>query len=233
MFNILKSQITRVVEIAILSISYFMWYLVEYQSKDPLTALIPLPDDRKCIYDLKKHFDEIRDEIISNIDCATPFECDPYFQADITDDQKWKKIYLKWYASSPDYAYRMFPRLMDVVDSNPDIRLAMVSKLEPGAVIKPHAGLYRGSLRVHMGILTPNNPNCFIWIDEKQYFWKDRELVTFDDTYPHYVKNNTKEDRIVLFLDVDRQMKSRWSQIILNLISTYIVPIVSPLKESL
>jgi len=39
-----------------------------------------------------------------------------------------------------------------------------------------------------------------------KYHWKDGEDILFDDTYEHYVVNNTNEIRIILFCDVDRKL---------------------------
>ena len=39
-------------------------------------------------------------------------------------------------------------------------------------------------------------------------------MVAFNDTYPHFVMNNTNKRRVVLFLDVERKMKNRFWQFI-------------------
>ena len=208
-------------------LSWFVWHLVEWQSEDSLTPIVPLVGREKIIEDFSENFLKVRDEILSNSDKATPIEGDLYFGSDITSDGKWKKIYLKWYAKPEESLNITFPSLMGILDRNPEIRLAMISKLEPGAVIKPHTGVYRGSVRVHVGIKTPNDPNCFIQIDKYRYSWKDGEIIGFDDTYAHGVINNTDQERVVLFLDVDRRMKSRWSQYIINFISTRVASLTN------
>lgn len=199
--------------------------LVEWQSEDSIKPIVPVMDTHECMKDVSEHLEEITKEIMDNLHRVTPFKNDLYFGQDITDDGKWKKIYLKWYVPSPDYAYAMFPELMSVIDRNPDIRMAVISKLEAGGTIKPHAGGYRGSIRIQIGIDTPNDPNCFIWVGGYRYFWKNGEVIGFDDTYIHFVQNNTEKDRVVLLLDIDRKMKSKWSRKILDFISDYIVPL--------
>lgn len=208
--------------------SRFVWYFVEYFSADPVGPMIPLnrfvesPYKCTCIIDILQNFDTIQKEILSSLSYATPIEGDEFFESDITNDGKWKKIYLKWYASPPSYARELFPQTLAILERHPEIRLAMVSKLEPWAHIKPHRGVYRGSIRVHVGIQTPNSPKCFISIDNQHYWWKDGEIVAFDDTYEHYVENNTPRVRVVLFMDIDRRMKFAWAQKILEWITRYI-----------
>ena len=40
------------------------------------------------------------------------------------------------------------------------------------------------------------------------YEWKEGEGVLFDETYKHFVKNETKYTRVILFLDVVRPFDS-------------------------
>ena len=80
----------------------------------------------------------------------------------------------------------------------------MFSILLPGSKIPPHFGPARMCLRYHMGIDTPNDPNCYIKIGNTKYSWEDGKDVMFDDTFLHEVVNNTDKIRIILFLDVER-----------------------------
>ena len=41
----------------------------------------------------------------------------------------------------------------------------MFSVLAPGAKILPHDGVYKGCLRFHLGLSTPNSDDCFIIIN--------------------------------------------------------------------
>ena len=82
----------------------------------------------------------------------------------------------------------------------------MFSLLEKGGKILPHRGPFRGCIRVHLCLYGPNSEDCYISVNNVKYSWKEGHIVAFDDTYEHYVNNNTKKDRIVLFLDVERRM---------------------------
>jgi beta-hydroxylase len=66
---------------------------------------------------------------------------------------------------------------------------------------------YAGSLRYHLGLVTPNADTCKISIDGEPYYWKDGEDVLFDETFIHYAENKSDVTRLILFCDVERPMK--------------------------
>ncbi len=88
---------------------------------------------------------------------------------------------------------------------NDNITSAFFSVLEPGKFIEPHYGPFKGILRYHLGILIPKG-ECYISVDDIKYFWKNGEGVLFDETYLHYVHNNTQYKRAILFIDVKRPL---------------------------
>jgi beta-hydroxylase len=127
---------------------------------------------------------------------------------DIANDHTWKKFIFKWYGDiSPD-ARAKCPMTCAILDGLPEVRLAMISILEPGAVIDPHFGLGKSSLRYHLGLSTPNDDRCFISVDGIKYSWRDGEDTLFDDTFEHYVYNSTDTPRFILLCDIDRNLKS-------------------------
>lgn len=162
-------------------------------------------------------WEEIRDEVLAVYDKEGmgKIKGDMFFQ-NIADDN-WKKFYIKWYGPVLEDAKQKMPKLASLVESMPEVRCAMISVLEPGSIIKPHVGPFRTSLRYHLGLQTPNDhDNCWIKVDGIKYSWKDGEGVLFDDTYVHEVQNNTKEKRVVLFCDVQRSLKSDFSNAVSN-----------------
>ena len=191
--------------------------LVMYRSADPGTPyLTDAVAKRDSVRDLVDNFDTIRAEILQALPSATPIQGDVFFEEDITNDGLWDKLYLKWYSKPTALAQRVLPKTLQVIERHPDIRLAMVSILKPDAVILPHCGPWGGSVRVHLGIHTPNSPKCFIDVDGERYSWRDGEVVAFDDTYEHFVENKTNSPRVILFLDVERKMLDRVSQGLLS-----------------
>lgn len=156
---------------------------------------------------LQKNWKMIRDEALSTYKNFSTIKGDLFFEDDvIKDGDKWKKLYFKWYGDIDEKAQKLCPKTSKLIESMPNIKLAMISVLYPGAEILPHTGPYKGCLIHHLGLKTPNNDKCFISVDNKKYYWKDGEGILFDDTRLHYVKNNTDEIRIILLCGIVRPM---------------------------
>ena len=85
----------------------------------------------------------------------------------------------------------------------------MFAMLPAGGELGKHRDPYAGSLRYHLGLVTPNSDECFIVVDDERYSWRDGEHVVFDETYMHYAHNDTDQDRIIFFADIARPMRGR------------------------
>lgn len=116
----------------------------------------------------------------------------------------WKRFYLTWYDGPVKSAARLCPKTIELLQTIPSVKGAMFTMLPPGATLVRHRDPYAGSLRYHLGLITPNDDRCFIDVDGVQYSWRDGEPVMFDETYIHYAQNTTDVNRIVLFLDIKR-----------------------------
>jgi beta-hydroxylase len=88
----------------------------------------------------------------------------------------------------------------------------MFAVLPAGSELLQHRDPYAGSLRYHLGLITPNSELCHIVVDGQSYAWKDGEEVIFDETYIHYAENKTDIDRIILFCDVERPVKTMFGR---------------------
>ena len=87
---------------------------------------------------------------------------------------------------------------------NKNIKSCAVSII-PKKAIPIHVGYYKGFLRYQLAVIVPKDrKNVFICVNGEKYSWKEGEGVVFDDTYPHKVYNNTDQDRVVLYIDVER-----------------------------
>jgi beta-hydroxylase len=116
----------------------------------------------------------------------------------------WKRFYLKWYGANLKSAEQLCPQTLALLNTVPSIKGAMFAMLPPGAKLVRHRDPYAGSLRYHLGLMTPNSENCYISVDGEKYHWRDGEAVMFDETFLHYAENKTDQNRIILFLDVKR-----------------------------
>ncbi len=119
----------------------------------------------------------------------------------------WKRFYVKWYDEPLPSARVLCPRTVALLESLPGIHAAMFALMEPRSRLLLHRDPFAGSLRYHLGLVTPNSERCRIDIDGTPYVWRDGEDVLFDETYLHSAENDTDEARIILFCDVERPLR--------------------------
>ncbi|MCA0449061.1 MAG: aspartyl/asparaginyl beta-hydroxylase domain-containing protein [Proteobacteria bacterium] len=118
----------------------------------------------------------------------------------------WSQFYLNWYGYTHHSARRLCPRTVEILRQVPAVRGAMFAFLPRGAHLTRHADPIAISLRYHLGLSTPNSAACFINVDGRYLSWRDGEAIMFDETYLHYVRNDTDADRLILMCDVKRPL---------------------------
>jgi beta-hydroxylase len=121
----------------------------------------------------------------------------------------WKRFYVKWYDTPLPSAQALCPKTVALVQSIPTVNGAMFALLPPGGKLNKHRDPFAGSLRYHLGLVTPNSPDCHIFIDGEPYYWRDGEAVMFDETFIHWAENKTDQTRVILFCDVERPLTNR------------------------
>ena len=124
----------------------------------------------------------------------------------------WKRFYLKWYGESHASAEQLCPRTTQLLAGIPNVKAAMFAELPAGSHLTLHRDPYAGSLRYHLGLITPNDDRCYIDVDGEKYSWRDGEAVMFDETYLHRAENGSEQNRIILFCDIERPMKYGWAR---------------------
>jgi beta-hydroxylase len=135
----------------------------------------------------------------------------------------WKRFYLKWYDQPLASAQALCPNTVALLSRLPAVKGAMFALLGPNSYLTPHRDPFAGSLRYHLGLVTANSDACFISVDGERYAWKDGEAVLFDETYIHFVENNTDVTRIILLCDVERPLRARLMQAVNRWVSRSIV----------
>jgi beta-hydroxylase len=160
---------------------------------------------------LQAHWQEIREEALrldegGRIRAATGYN-DLGFNSFFRSG--WKRFYLQWYGKTPPSALATCPRTVELLSAIPTIKGAMFASLPPGGKLVRHRDPYAGSLRYHLGLFTPNAPECFIEVDGQRYFWRDGEAVMFDETFIHHAANTTEHQRVILFCDIERPIHGR------------------------
>jgi beta-hydroxylase len=118
----------------------------------------------------------------------------------------WSRYYLHWYGYTHASARASCPRTLQILAGYPEIRAAMFAVLPPRSGLTPHADPLACSLRYHLGLATPNAAQCFIDVDGQERCWRDGEAFVFDETYLHFVRNDTDAPRLILMCDVRRPM---------------------------
>ncbi|MGN2253731.1 aspartyl/asparaginyl beta-hydroxylase domain-containing protein [Frateuria sp. GZRe12] len=124
--------------------------------------------------------------------------------------QGWKRFYLKWYGEPLASAEALCPKTVELLNAIPSIKAAMFATLAPHSKLNPHRDPFAGSLRYHLGLITPNSRDCRIFVDGEEHAWGDGKDVVFDETYVHWVENKTDQTRVILFADVERPLRTRW-----------------------
>jgi beta-hydroxylase len=118
----------------------------------------------------------------------------------------WKRFYLKWYDDVMPSAAELCPKTTELVKSIPSVNAALFALLPARSKLGAHRDPFAGSIRYHLGLMTPNSDDCRIYIDGAPYSWRDGQDVLFDETYIHSVRNDTDRARLILFCDVRRPM---------------------------
>jgi len=119
----------------------------------------------------------------------------------------WKRFYLTWYGEPLQSAQTLCPNTVALLAKIPEVKAAMFALLPPGSKLNPHRDPFAGSLRYHLGLITPNSDACRIFVDGEEYAWRDGEDIVFDETFVHWAENRTDQTRVILFCDVERPLR--------------------------
>ena len=157
---------------------------------------------------LQQNWQVIRDEAMALADGGQIRAADGYTDMGFNSFFRtgWKRFYLSWYGKELPSAVAQCPKTLALLKQIPSIKAAMFASLPPGATLQTHRDPYAGSLRYHLGLVTPNDPACYIEVDGQHYHWKDGEAVMFDETFIHHAANRTDQQRVVLFCDIERPL---------------------------
>ena len=135
--------------------------------------------------------------------------------------QGWKRYYLKWYGNALDSAQAQCPRTVALVNAIPTVKAAMFTLLPPHSKLNRHRDPFAGSLRYHLGLVTPNSQRCRILVDGEELVWRDGEDFMFDETYVHWAENDTTQTRVILFCDIERPLRTPVMRVINHAVSRF------------
>jgi beta-hydroxylase len=128
-------------------------------------------------------------------------------QERISKGDNWKVFTFHAYGTRIEDNRALCPETSKLIDRVPGLQNAWFSILAPGYHIPPHHGPTRAVVRLHLGLIVPEDrESCWIRVDDQICTWEEGKVIVFDDTYEHEVRNDTADRRVVLFVDFDRPM---------------------------
>lgn len=191
---------------------HFLRWMGRFQAHHSLVSTTPViaNSEFSWVPQLEGAWHEIRSELDTLLE--HPEDIPAFHQ--LSPDQKriskgdnWKTFAFYVYGQRVDENCALCPRTTATLASLPGMRTAMFSILAPHYHIPPHKGPTRAVIRAHLGLKVPKDAhNVWIRVDDQVLHWKEGEVVLFDDSYEHEVRNDTDETRAVLFIDIDRPM---------------------------
>lgn len=131
-------------------------------------------------------------------------------QARLSSSGGWRTLILRLYGNDVAGNRQLCPKTAALIDEIPGIRTAMFSILEPGVRLPGHGGAYKGVWRYQLALHVPPGEVAGITVGGVTRHWTQGEALTFDDTYWHTAWNDGEVDRVVLFVDIERQMPRVW-----------------------
>ena len=206
-------------------IVYFLIFLIINPTYGliPYNMIIDLIHEKKVFYSsaeknkifpesslLEKHWKMIQNEALNIMDIPYKNVGKNFISASEEFWEGWKTLPLRLFNKDNRENLNKCPIMKEILSHNSNITTAFFSIMEPGKNLSSHYGPFKGILRYHLGLLIPpkESGNCFISVDDKVYEWKEGEGVLFDETYKHFVRNETNYPRIILFLDIKRPFKT-------------------------
>lgn len=200
-------------------------------------------DGRRTFFDAdafawNRMFEEGAPEIRKELDqLLLKREQIPNFR-EVSDNQKylapgeqWKTFFLYLYGRSVKENCARCPNTNRLLQGIPGMKTAMFSILAPGTHIPEHCGLYKGVLRLHLGLIVPKpESSCRIRIGSDVRTWSEGRSLIFDDRYPHEVWNDSDAYRTVLFVDFVRPLP--WPLDLLNRAAIWCLSLTSKVKDA-
>jgi beta-hydroxylase len=155
-------------------------------------------------------------------------------QERISKGDNWKVFTFHAYGTKIEDNRALCPETSKLIDRVPGLQNAWFSILAPGYHIPPHHGPTRAVIRLHLGLIVPEDrESCWIRVDDQICTWEEGKVIVFDDTYEHEVRNDTPDRRVVLFIDFDRPMDRIGS--LVNRLLVYLIKVSNyvqvPLKN--
>ncbi|GLV43167.1 Aspartyl beta-hydroxylase [Carabus blaptoides fortunei] len=151
---------------------------------------------------LKTNWKTIRDEGVALLNEKKYFVEET---EDLRDTGKWAQFELFTRGFKLLNNCKKCPETCKIIESFPDARdckrgQVKFSVMHPGTHVWPHCGPTNSRLRAHLGLIIPSD-TC-IRVAEEIRYWKEGEVILFDDSFEHEVWHNGSDIRLILIIDV-------------------------------
>ena len=127
------------------------------------------------------------------------FESFPHY-LNPQSQNKWQVFSFLFFGIKNPITWQLCPNTANILSKIPNIISADFSYLPAHTQIKPHKGFTKMVLRVHLGLIIPEN--CGLRVGNETKVWEEGKLLIFDDSFEHEAWNNSDKDRFVLMLDI-------------------------------
>ena len=128
----------------------------------------------------------------------------------IANTSAWKSFFFEGYGFKAQANRARCPQTAAMLDRVPGLVVGFFSIMEPGTHVPRHRGLTKAWLNCHLGLSVPEGPGrCEMEVNGEPVRWHPGDWLIFDETNAHEVWNETREPRVVLFLQVARPMRWR------------------------
>jgi aspartate beta-hydroxylase/beta-hydroxylase len=170
-------------------------FLLQHVGEDR-PAYLDIDETHAELNDLTEHFDLIRDE-------WDTFETSRTALRRAADRSPFSLVQS---GRAVEESRALFPLTCRLLHDVPDVVQASFSVLEPGTNIPCRRGPSLGYLRYELGIKIPRQNPPTLVVDKQSYVWREGEAVMFDESQAHMVINRARERRVVLSVDVLREL---------------------------
>jgi aspartyl/asparaginyl beta-hydroxylase (cupin superfamily) len=164
------------------------------------------------VKDFEDNWEKVRaelDVVLQDRDSLPSFHDISPDQKRISKGDNWKTYIFYGLGHRVDSTCERCPETTRLLERCPELQNAWFSILKPGYRIPPHKGPTKGIVRIHLGLIIPEQrEQCWIRVDDRVLHWDEGKCIVFDDSYEHEVQNNTGEQRVVLFFDVIRPLRT-------------------------
>ena len=207
------------------AIGFARWFLIKrvgrgilvatdrFFARQSLVGDPPVIDGRALpwVADLEASWKAVRHEVdglLAKRELLPPIHEIQPDQYNLSKGDLWKTCFLFGYGARSERNCARCSETVRLLDRIPGVTLAWFSILAPGTHIPRHAGITKGVIRCHLGLVVPRGPGrCELEVDGTYNHWEEGRLLLFDDSRRHEVWNETAEERVVLLFDVVRPMR--------------------------